>query len=581
MAIAAWPAWWRPWLEQFGILLHVKVPSTGITTGVGERSINVLHPADHASATAYLSLIFIMSFIADAVEALKPHIAKWYTIVFATVLIYYVHRKVRVYRISKKFGCQDTEGVPAPFFAIPVLIEALKNINNGTILEMFKEYFSNVKNDTCHVTLGGIKIIFTFQPENYKAILANQFNDFALGKRHSHFLPLLGDGIFTLDAHGWKNSRAMLRPQFSREQIAHVRTLEPHVMTLASHIKKANGGVFDIQDLFFKFTVDTATEILFGESVYCLRDGTVPEQPPHNEFPERAEFGEAFNVTQRYLAMRAYSQIFYKLIDGPRFRKCCNKVHKFAQYYVNKALEAPMEEIEAKSEKGYTFLYELVKQTRDPKVLQDQLLNIMVAGRDTTAGLLSFTFFELSRHPEVYERLKQEVLVQFGEGSPEDIANISFESLKKCEYLKWVLNEVLRMYPSVPMNFREATKDTVLPTGGGPDGTAPVFVAKGTTVAYSVYLTQRDPQFYGKDANEFRPERWAENHKLGWAYLPFNGGPRICLGQQFALTEASYVVVRLIQMFPNLVSAYDGPYPPKKMLHLTLSMYDGVPVKMT
>lgn len=298
-------------------------------------------------------------------------------------------------------------------------------------------------------------------------------------------------------------------------------------------------------------------------------------------FSQRAEFGDAFNLTQRVLAMRSYSQVFYRFVDGIKFRSACRKVHRFAQYYVQKALAAPQEEIERKATKGYTFLYELVKQTRDPKVLQDQLLNIMVAGRDTTAGLLSFTLFELSRNPEVYERLKQEVLVQFGEGTPEDIANISFESLKKCEYLKWVLNEVLRMYPSVPMNFRDATKDTVLPTGGGPDGTAPVFVAKGTTVAYSVYYTHRDTKFYGKDANEFKPERWAENQKLGWAYLPFNGGPRICLGQQFALTEASYVVVRLIQMFPNLVSSYEGEYPPKKMLHLTLSMYDGVPVKMT
>ncbi|PVH17170.1 uncharacterized protein CXQ87_000051 [Candidozyma duobushaemuli] len=522
-----------------------------------------------------------MSFVAEAAEVVKPHIAKWYTIVFATILLYVVHRQVRIYRISKKFGCKDTEPIPAPFFGVPLLVDALKSINNGTILELIGERFSKAHNDTCHLMLGGIRVLFTFSPENYKAILANQFNDFALGKRHSHFLPLLGDGIFTLDSHGWKNSRAMLRPQFSREQIAHVRTLEPHVLTLASHIKKANGETFDIQDLFFKFTVDTATEILFGESVYCLRDGTVPEKPPHDLFPGREEFGEAFNLTQRVLAMRSYSQVFYRVIDGFKFRSACSKVHKFAQFYVNKALDAPQEEIEAKSEKGYTFLYELVKQTRDPKVLQDQLLNIMVAGRDTTAGLLSFTLFELSRHPEVYNRLKEEVLVQFGEGTPEDISNISFESLKKCEYLKWVLNEVLRMYPSVPMNFREATKDTVLPTGGGPDGTAPVFVAKGTTVAYSVYNTQRDPKYYGKDSNEFKPERWAENQKLGWAYLPFNGGPRICLGQQFALTEASYVVVRLIQLFPNLVSAYEGPYPPKKMLHLTLSMFDGVPVKMT
>lgn len=515
------------------------------------------------------------------VEALKPHLTKWYTIIFATILLYVIHRQITIYRFCKKFGCKEVPAVSTGFFGARAVYEALSSMWNGRLLEFLYGKIAGSEYKTFKLSVAGQRILFTLDPENIKAVLATQFNDFALGSRHAHFLPLLGDGIFTLDAHGWKTSRAMLRPQFSREQIAHVKSLEPHLLTLASHVKKAKGGVFDIQELFFRFTVDTATDILFGESVYCLRDGTVPELPPHNEFEGRANFGEYFNIAQKYLATRSYSQSFYFLINTPEFRRSCKAVHAFAKYYVQKALELNDEELEKKSQSGYTFLYELAKQTKDAKVLQDQLLNIMVAGRDTTAGLLSFTFFELSRHPEVFAKLKEEVYAQFGTGSPEDIENISFESLKKCEYLKWVLNETLRLYPAVPVNFRDATKDTTLPTGGGPDGTAPVFVGKGTTVAYTVYCTHRLEEYYGKDAHEFRPERWAENQKLGWAYLPFNGGPRICLGQQFALTEASYVVVRLLQMFPNLQSAYDGPDPPKKMLHLTLSMFDGVPVTMT
>lgn len=512
-------------------------------------------------------------------EAVQPHIAKWYTILFATVLLYIVHRQIQIFRITRKHKCKDVKYLSVSFLGIRTLLTLLKAMSTGDGLEYFQNVAAETsEHNTMALRLAGVRIVFTFDPENIKAILATLFNDFALGSRHTHFLPLLGDGIFTLDSHGWKNSRAMLRPQFSREQISHVKTLEPHLQTLASHIRKADGGVFDIQDLFFKYTVDTATDVLFGESVYCLRDGTVPELPPHDEFEGRAEFGEAFNVAQRYLAKRSYSQSFYFLINPPAFRESCKKVHAFARYYVDKALSLDADELEKKSQKGYTFLYELVKQTRDPKVLQDQLLNIMVAGRDTTAGLLSFTLFELSRNPDVFNKLKQEIYDHFGSGSQADLDAITFESLKKCEYLKWVLNEVLRLYPAVPINFRDATKDTVLPTGGGPDGLSPVFIAKGTTVVYSVYRTHRLEEFFGKDSNEFKPERWAENKKLGWSYLPFNGGPRICLGQQFALTEASYTIVRLIQMFPNLTSAYTGDPTPKKMLHLTLSMFDGVPV---
>ena len=238
--------------------------------------------------------------------------------------------------------------------------------------------------------------------------------------------------------------------------------------------------------------------------------------------------------------------------------------------------------MEKASRDGYIFLYELVKQTRDPIILRDQLLNILLAGRDTTAGLLSFTFFELARNQDVYDKLKEEIYEKFGEGEDSRVDEITFESLKKCEFLKCVLNEILRLYPSVPQNFRFAIKNTTLPRGGGPDGKSPILIPKGQNLLYSVYATHRNPKYYGKDADEFRPSRWLEPEirKVGWGFLPFNGGPRICLGQQFALTEASYIIVRLIQMFPNL-SSFCEKYPPRKSSHLTMCHQDGVFIGMS
>jgi cytochrome P450 len=132
---------------------------------------------------------------------------------------------------------------------------------------------------------------------------------------------------------------------------------------------------------------------------------------------------------------------------------------------------------------------------------------------------------------------------------------------------------VLRLYPSVPINSRAAVERTTLPTGGGPDGTAPIMVRKGEAVGYSVYVMHRLKDLYGSDANMFRPERWDPNEEnevslknIGWGYLPFNGGPRVCLGrkqstfssaicllnhiiEEFAILEASYTIVRLLQAF--------------------------------
>lgn len=514
--------------------------------------------------------------LAEHWEAIEPYLFKWYTAAVVAAVVLYIANWVHIRRFKQRHGCGElfTYADCGPF-AIPMLFRLLRVKASGMMLDYIKTIFDTVDKYTFDLYLMGVPVVCTVDPENIKAVLATQFTDFALGVRHAHFKPLLGDGIFTLDGEGWKSSRSMLRPQFAREQVSHVQSLEPHLQKLAAHIDSYRGATINIQDYFFRLTVDTATEFLFGESVDSLDDSSTAN------FDGKAGFAEAFNTSQAYLSTRSYTQMMYFLVNNKEFRESNERVHKFASHYVRQALETPQEELDKKSKGGYIFLYELVKQTREPKVLQDQLLNILLAGRDTTAGMLSFTFFELARNPEVFAKLKEEIYTHFGLGDESRISEITFESLKKCEYLKFVLNEVLRMYPSVPVNFRVSTKETTLPRGGGVDGTKPIRVGKGTTVAYSVYATHRLPEFYGKDSDVFRPERWADLKRLGWAYVPFNGGPRICLGQQFALTEVSYVVTRLIQLFPNLVNRDDAEYPPKKSAQLTMCHQNGVFISMT
>lgn len=98
----------------------------------------------------------------------------------------------------------------------------------------------------------------------------------------------------------------------------------------------------------------------------------------------------------------------------------------------------------------------------------------------------------------------------------------------------------LRLFPPVPVNNRTAHETTTLPTGGGPDGTSPILVRKGENVAYCVYAMHRRKDLYGTDAEDFRPERWDDANlplyqdsvTAAWGYLPFNGGPRVCLGRK-------------------------------------------------
>lgn len=508
----------------------------------------------------------------------KQHGFLFYVGLFFGLLTAYIgYRHLKIFILRKRLGAELAPWMPqSGWFNSRRAYFMFRLKRDGELVEYLWNIWKG-DDENFSVKIGGDTLFVTTDPENLKTLLATQFNDFELGVRHSHFKPLLGDGVFTLDYAGWKHSRALLRPNFSREKISHTQLLEGHIQTLFRHIRSFNGEKFNIQDLFFRLTVDTATEFLFGHSVHGLLDASIGE---HREeaFEGQFEFTEAFNRAQAVLSSRAWLQKWYWLMSPPQFHKDNKIVHNFADYYVKKALAMNEAEIEKKSEGGYIFLYELVKQTRDPQVLRDQLLNIMIAGRDTTAGLMSFCFYELAKRPDVWAKLKAEVYEKFGLGKDVRSEEINFESLKKCTYLKYFINEVLRLYPSVPINYRFANKHTTFPRGGGPNGDKPVFVEKGQCIGYVVSATHRNPKYYGADAHVFNPDRWADkNLKPGWAYLPFNGGPRICLGQQFAITEASFVVTRICQEFPHIFDHDPEPerYPPRMVSQLTNSVAPG------
>ena len=176
----------------------------------------------------------------------------------------------------------------------------------------------------------------------------------------------------------------------------------------------------------------------------------------------------------------------------------------------------------------YIFADELVTKTNDKYQVRSELLNILLAGRDTTASLLSNAWWTLARRPDIFQKLQEEIAHLNGEAP-------DYQQIKDMKYLRAFFNESLRLHPVVPLNSRQALVDTTIPLGGGPDGRSPVFIPKGGVVAWSVYAMHRRKDYYGEDADEFKPERWLGEKGLrpGWEYLPFNGGPRICLGREF------------------------------------------------
>ncbi|PYH43214.1 cytochrome P450 [Aspergillus saccharolyticus JOP 1030-1] len=465
---------------------------------------------------------------------------------------------------ARKHNCGKAPHLPTYLFGFDTLFELLKSYTQNKSTELVRSWHHRLGR-TFTVHFGKGVVVQTCEPKNVQAVLATQFHDFDLGDRKESYRPLLGEGIFAVDGKVWEHSRALLRPNFVRNQISDIAVYERHVLQLFKHIP-SDGSTVDLQDLFLRMTLDSATEFLFGHSVDTLGSESLSTT---NSFAENFKVSLAGTLVRVLLGPL---RVFYR---SRAYNKATEESRKYVGQFVRGALEHRAAQkaghLDQNQSQGYVFLYELVQQTQDEKVLTDQLLSVLLAGRDTTAILLTITFFIMSKREDVWRKLRAEVLNLEGKRP-------SFEDLKNMKYLTWVMNETLRLYPIVPINIRTANKNTTLPTGGGPDGKAPVFIAKGQEVMYSSYTMHRLPDVYGNDATEYRPERWA-NLRPGWAYIPFNGGPRICIAQQFALTEAGYTIVRILQEYESIESR--DPEPLKARVGLTLASANGAKVALT
>ncbi|KAI0015256.1 cytochrome P450 alkane hydroxylase [Xylariomycetidae sp. FL0641] len=383
----------------------------------------------------------------------------------------------------------------------------------------------------------------TVDPANLEAIFSTNFSDWSFGPRREITFPFFGDGIFTQEGSAWKHSRDILRPRLVYRQYEDLKIFREPIDELLQVLPQTS-GVVDLQPLFFSLTLDVTTAFLFGESVHSLKA---------SENTREQTFAQAFDTAQSYVASRFRLADFYWLIGGAKWRDACAKVQMFADRIIDQNLSRSASDAE-KGDSRYLFLKTVAKACPDRASLRGQIINILTAGRDSTACLLSWSFFLLARHPNVMEKLRSEISALH---VAED--ELTRTDLRGLHYLQNVLKETLRLYPSVPVNMRMSTKTTILPTGGGPDRKSPILIPKGTTVNYSVYTLHRRPDLYGLDAEIFRPERWDEDMPLfrdgttrNYGYLPFSGGPRTCLGMDFALTEAAYTIVRIFQRYPQI-----------------------------
>lgn len=348
----------------------------------------------------------------------------------------YISRRRKISRLVRQHGCKA-----APSFrqcrallGLDAFVKIQQNVNERTSLRKGLRMVQKTGYSTHSAVILGQDVLITCDPENLKAVLATKFDDFSLGPRITAYGCLLGRGIFTADDVHWEHSRSLIRPSFTRQQVSDLERIELHLERLMANIP-GDGTTIDLQPLFFNFTVDRATEFLFGHPL------NTQISPPGSE---SHRFAEAFDHTQVKMQNHArlgLLQGLYRLVSwDAKLKDDCKFIHAYTDRYIQEALQAGQNEHNSRTQR-YNMLSELLTACKDPIQLRNELLNVLLAARDTTASLLSSIFFFLARHPGVWRKLGEEIDGLRGERPGWDV-------LKNMNYLKAVVNE--SMYTYIP-----------------------------------------------------------------------------------------------------------------------------------
>jgi cytochrome P450 len=265
----------------------------------------------------------------------------------------------------------------------------------------------------------------TNEAENIKTILGTKMEDWPIdGPRLLSTLPVLGpDSIFTSNGEPWHRARAMLRPSFVRDQVADLHSFDRHIKNMLAAIPK-EGATFDIQSLLLNMTMDSSTDFLLGYSTNLLTKAS----------PEARQFVKDFEYASRESAKKArLGPILYHL-PHRKLREAVQGLRQYVRFYLKRAITEKEGEGGKAKDRSYVFLDELLKAGPPEEYTVDQILSVLIAGRDTTATAMSSVFYFLARNPRVVEKLREEIK-SVGEESP------TWEQLKHMKYLNNVIKE--------------------------------------------------------------------------------------------------------------------------------------------
>jgi cytochrome P450 len=376
--------------------------------------------------------------------------------------------------------------------------------------------------DLVSARFGSRQVVFANHPDLVEEVLVNQNRKFIKHYRLRQTTRTLGHGLLTSEGEFWRGQRKLMQPAFHRERIANYARL---MVDYTDRMLKSwnDGQVRDAQADMMRLTLEIVAKTLFdaemgGEAddasaametlthAFVARTGNVLTPPHWIPTPLNLRIEHAIRRLERILE----SIIAQRRASG--------------------------------SDRG--DLLSMLLQARDDengrqmsdRQLRDEVMTLFLAGHETTANTLAWAWVLLARHPEAEARLHAEIDLVLGPRLP------TVADLPQLKYTESVINETLRVYPTVWVIGRESVEPIDL---GG------YLIPPGTTVFMPQWVIHRDGRWFD-DPEAFHPERWANGlaqriHR--YAYFPFGGGPRICIGNNFALMEATLLLATIARQY--------------------------------
>ena len=364
-----------------------------------------------------------------------------------------------------------------------------------------------------------------------------------------HVTAVFGNGLLTSEGDFWLRERRLCQPAFHREQVAAYGAVMVD-FTERAVAEWRDGDVRDVHQDMMRLTSRIAAQTLLGADVASEVDQVEP----------------ALDTVIEQIAVRFKRPFaFPDAVPTPgnlRYRKAVNRLNDLIYKVIRerRAATSPSDD-----------LLSLLLHAQDTdgtrmtdQQLRDEAITLFLAGHETTALALSWTWYLLSQHPEVETKLWAELAAVLGGRAP------SVADLARLHYTGMVVMESLRLYPPAYVMGREAVNDCEI--GGYP-------VRRGSTVFVSQWLMHHDARYF-ENPDAFIPERWADGlakRLPKYAYFPFGGGPRMCIGSNFAAIEAALLLATIAQRFRlTLVPGH----PIELLASITLRPKHGIRVRL-